>query len=74
MQPIIDLIKEVQPAVVILDSEEPPFDRLISFLDNLPEKSGPKLIRLSLENNFLISDERIRVLVSGVTDLLAAVQ
>ena len=70
----IERIGQLAPDVVILDSDEPPYDSMTTILTNLRAQSIPKIIGLNLQNNNLRIYEARQWVAKSIEDLVAAIQ
>ena len=69
----IQRINEIQPDVVILDGDEPPYDSSSMVFQILKQPSIPKVIGLNLQNNILYIYEARQWMARSVKDLIAAI-
>jgi DNA-binding NarL/FixJ family response regulator len=69
----VDRIKELQPDVVIVDSDGPAYDSTLALMHILRANPGIKVIGLSLQNNNLYTYRAKQWVARGVEDLEKAI-
>ena len=69
----IQRLNDLQPDVVIVDSDEAPFDLMPTLIHILTKHSIPKVIKLSLSNNNLDIYEARHWVTTSVNDLITAI-
>jgi DNA-binding NarL/FixJ family response regulator len=69
----IQRIGEIEPDVVILDGDEPPYNSISMVFRILKQHSIPKVIGLNLQNNNLYVYEARQWMARSVEDLVTAI-
>jgi DNA-binding NarL/FixJ family response regulator len=70
----VEQLKELQPDVVILDSDDPPANLTPQLMNVLRASPGVKVIGLSLQTNNLYTYQAKQWIVKGVADLMEAIE
>ncbi len=74
LEQALESIKNIQPDVVIIDSDEPPYDSMQTVLGILKGNPKTRIIGLNLQNNTLYVYEARHRSVHNLHDLVTAIQ